>query len=363
MYKRGMAAVLTIVTAATAVFPITAEASSDFDMRKKVIGIAGIMNVTNVSEQVTRGEFAYMLVNATTYKSTVSQMSNVAVFADVPRDHRYAAQIRIAAEQGWMNGYLGGLFKPDSYITMQEAAKGLLALLGYTNEDFTGDQLNSRLSKFYYLEMNENVERNSNEILNKSDCINLFYNLLKTDTKNGTFYGKVLDLELNSDGEINPLALADNNLKGPKLVRRSYDLEDWVPFSLSEANLFLNGAGSSIAEIKSKMSEYGYVVIYYSTATKSVWAYSEDNEDASHTVVRGEVTDIYYNAADVMTPNSITLDTYGDDEKFNLESSQVQFAFSMYGTVGIGDDVALICETTEKSDGTKIYTVIDYIEY
>ena len=207
------------------------------------------------------------------------------------------------------------------------------------------------------------MERDSNEILNKSDCINLFYNLLKTDTKNGTFYGKVLDLELNSDGEINPLALADNSLKGPKLVRRSYDLEDWVPFSLSEANLFLNGAGSSIAEIKSKMSEYGYVVIYYSTATKSVWAYSEDNEDASHTVVRGEVTNIYYNAADVMTPNSITLDTYGDDEKFNLESSQVQFAFSMYGTVGIGDDVALICETTEKSDGTKVYTVIDYIEY
>ena len=64
-----------------------------------------------------------------------------------------------------------------------------------------------------------------------------------------------------------------------------------------------------------------------------------------------------------MTPNSITLDTYGDDEKFTLESSQVQFAFSMYGTVGIGDDVALICETTEKSDGTKVYTVIDYIEY
>ena len=363
MYNRSMAAVLAVVAAATAVFPITAEASSDFDMRKKVIGIAGIMNVTNVSEQVTRGEFAYMLVNSTTYKSTVSQMSNVSVFADGPRDHRYAAQIRIAAEQGWMSGYLGGLFKPDSYITMQEAARGLLALLGYTNEDFTGDQLNSRLSKFYYLELNENVERNNGEILNKSDCINLFYNLLKTDTKSGTFYGKVLDLELNSDGEINPLTLADNNLKGPKLVRKSYDLEDWVPFDLGEANLFLNGSGSSISEIRSKMSEYGYVIIYYSTATKSVWAYSEDNGDASHTVVRGEVTNIYYTSADVMTPNAITLDTYGDDEKFSLDSSQVQFAFSMYGTVGIGDEVALVCETTEKSDGTTVYTVIDYIEY
>lgn len=361
--RRSVAAVMTIVVAATAVSPVTAEASSDFDMRKKVIGIAGIMNVTNVNEQVTRGEFAYMLVNATTYKSTVAQMSNVAVFADVPRDHRYAAQIRIAAEQGWMTGYLGGLFKPDSYITLQEASRAFLALLGYTGEDFPNDMQNARLSKFYYLELNEGVERDSNEILDKKDCINLFYNLLKTDTKSGTFYGKVLDLELNSDGEINPLTLADNNLKGPKLVRRSYDLEDWVPFDLGEANLFLNGSGSSIAAIKSKMSEYGYVIIYYSTATKSVWAYSEDNEDAAHTVVRGEVSNIYYSSADVMTPNSITLDTYGDDEKFTLSSSEVQFAFSMYGTVGIGDDVALICEKTEKTDGSTVYTVIDYIEY
>lgn len=363
MYRRGIAAALAAVAAITAVYPTAVYGASDFDMRKKVIGIAGIMNITNVNEQVTRGEFAYMLVNATTYKSTVSQISSVAVFSDVPSSHRYAAQIRIAAEQGWMSGYLGGLFKPDQPVTLQEAAKALLALLGYTNEDFTGDQLNSRLSKFYYLELNEEVERDSSEILDKKDCIHLFYNLLKTETKSGSFYGKVLDLELTSDGEINPLTLADNSLKGPKLVRKSYDLEDWVPFDLSGANLFLNGAGSSVQEIRSKMSEYGYVIIYYNTAAKSVWAYSEDNEDAAHTVVRGEVANIYYSSADVMTPSSITLDTYGDDERFSLGSSQVQFAFSMYGTVGVGDEVALICEKTEKSDGTAVYTVIDYLEY
>ena len=31
--------------------------------------------------------------------------------------------IRVAVEQGWMTGYLGGKFKPDENITMQEAVK------------------------------------------------------------------------------------------------------------------------------------------------------------------------------------------------------------------------------------------------
>ena len=37
-----------------------------------------------------------------------------------------------------MSGFLGGLFKPDDYITYKDAVKAVLTLLGYTDEDFTG---------------------------------------------------------------------------------------------------------------------------------------------------------------------------------------------------------------------------------
>ncbi len=39
-----------------------------------------------------------------------------------------------------MTGYLDGTFKPDQPVKLREAVYGVLALLGYTNEDFTGDQ-------------------------------------------------------------------------------------------------------------------------------------------------------------------------------------------------------------------------------
>ena len=100
MNGRRIAASMAVVVAATAVMPITAEASTNIDLRKKVIGISGIMSVTNMDSAITRGEFASMLVNASSYRSTVSSVSNTSVFADVPRDHTYAASIRIAAEPG-----------------------------------------------------------------------------------------------------------------------------------------------------------------------------------------------------------------------------------------------------------------------
>ena len=126
MNGRRVAASMAVVVAATAVMPITAEAQTNIDLRKKVIGISGIMSVTNMDSAITRGEFASMLVNASSYRSTVSSVSNTSVFADVPRDHTYAASIRIAAEQGWMTGYLGGNFKPDEYVTLQEAVRVML---------------------------------------------------------------------------------------------------------------------------------------------------------------------------------------------------------------------------------------------
>ena len=77
--------------------------------------------------------------------------------------------------------------------------------------------------------------------------------------------------------------------------------------------------------------------------------------------VRGEVTSIYYNSTDVMTPTSVYLD--GDeDQEFKLGNSEMQFAFSVYGSLRVGDTVTLICEKTTNAEGDVTYTVIDYVE-
>lgn len=361
MYRRGLVTSLAVALGVAAVVPMTAEASATFDLRRKVIGISGIMTVTNVETQISRGEFARMLVNASSYGSTVSSSSSTSVFSDVPKHNEYAAYIRIAVEQGWMNGYLGGLFKPDQPITMQEGAKAVLSLLGYSNEDFTGDQTGARLAKFNYLELDDEVNRAAAEILDKSDCINIFYNLLKATPKNGTgIYGKILNCELTSDGEINPLTMADNSLKGPKLIRSGRSLTSYIPFSLDKANVFLNGEASSVSAVKDAIESESYVLIYYNTGSKTIWAYSESGDSADRAVITGTITNIYYNSTDVMTPSSVLLDSSG--ETFLLSTSEMQFAFSMYGDLRVGDEVTLVYSRSEKSDGTEVYTVIDYFE-
>ena len=179
----AMAAVLTAAAAASLVTPITAEASGNMELRRRVIQLSGILNNGMAGTYATRGEFASMLVNATSYRSTAGGASSTSVFADVPASSSYASAIRTASEQGWMSGYLGGVFRPDTEITAKEAARALLALLGYTDEDFSGSQVDGRWAMYNYLELGENVNRQPDEVLTKDDCVNLFYNLLRTEKK------------------------------------------------------------------------------------------------------------------------------------------------------------------------------------
>lgn len=57
MNVRRVGASLAVVMIATAINPIIGEASTNFNLRKKVIGVSGIMNVTSINTMVTRGNF------------------------------------------------------------------------------------------------------------------------------------------------------------------------------------------------------------------------------------------------------------------------------------------------------------------
>ena len=115
MRMRELAAVMAGVTFGMAVMPdmTVLAADNNMDYRRKVVGIAGIMNNTStgLNDPVTRAEFANMLVKASTYRDYLPATSNVSVYADVPATAQYVSSIRIAAEQNWITGYLGGLYK------------------------------------------------------------------------------------------------------------------------------------------------------------------------------------------------------------------------------------------------------------
>lgn len=353
------------VAVTTAAIPFSAEASSNFEMRKKVVTLSGIVTSKDTNQYITRGEFARMLVNASSYKESASATTSMAVFHDVPASNEYASYIRIATNNGWMKAYLGGQFKPDQQITLQEAARGVLALLGYTNDDFAGDQNGARWNKYTALDLGNEISKQSNEVLTWTDAINLFYNTLCADAKNGTAYAKTLGYEMSSDGEVNALSLMDNTMKGPKLVKRSHRMDDAVPFDLSDATFYLDGKISTLSAVK-QAKDNRFVVLYYNTNSKTVWAYSSGEiggtNQTGKVAIEGEITGIYYNSTDVMTPSSLQLDN-DENVQFKLSSSDVQFAFSIYGDYQVGDKIVLICDATTNADGDVSYTVVDYVEY
>ena len=48
------------------------------------------------------------------------------------------AYVRIAVQQGWMNGYTDGSFRPNNAVTLEEACTAVLKLMGYKMTDLSG---------------------------------------------------------------------------------------------------------------------------------------------------------------------------------------------------------------------------------
>ena len=126
--------------------------SSSLAYRTKVINLTGIYTGEASEETVTRGEFAKMTVLASSYKDTVTGSNTVNVFSDVSKDHENSEYIRVAARQGYMRSFLGGSFKPDEGVTLNDAAKAVLSDISFfEGRVVTGDAFVNSDEKRAYL--------------------------------------------------------------------------------------------------------------------------------------------------------------------------------------------------------------------
>lgn len=284
MHGRYMAALAAVCAVSTAMTATAYGAVTTTNMEKKAIDLMGIMSATDLQADVTRGEFARMLVRASEYRHVDTTVSNVSVYADVPYNSEYASAIRTAATNEWMTGFLGGYFRPEQGVALRDAARSVLAVLGYTNSDFAGNINENRMAKFSELGLDANIKKGYNEVLTKQDCVHLFYNMMKAKTKSGSTYGsKTFNLTFTSDGEINMASVMDDSMKGPKVIGNGDKLDDVVPFSLSKASMFLDGYSSDEDTIDDNA-----IIVYYHESTKTIFAYSDDGETKGAT--SGELT-------------------------------------------------------------------------
>ncbi|MCQ2609568.1 MAG: hypothetical protein MJ151_02090 [Lachnospiraceae bacterium] len=313
------------------------------EKRTQVLYLADIIeDDLGMDDLITRRDFARMVAKASPYKDSVTDEASSSVFNDVGMMDKNASYIKLVTNNNYMSTYLGGFFKPDDGVSYKELIRSCLALLGYTNEDFEGDQTNGRYQKFCQLEMNEFIDKGQKELMTKKDCINAIYNMLKCNQKSGSTYCKtVFNMSLDSSGEPNASGLLKTKMQGPFLLKQNQQLTDIIPFDPESANIFINGAAAKANQILRGVSENGYMLIYYNKATRTIYAYAEGTTpDSTTKVMVGYVYAIYYNGTDMLTPTSVDIDRV----RYKLGNTDMKLAFSYAGTLHVDDKVVIVVE-------------------
>ena len=270
----------------------------------------------HLERNVTRAEFAKMLVSASVYKNSAAS-AGYSLFKDIKSGHWASGYIKIAVEQGWFNGYLDGTFRPGNPITFEEAAAVSLRLLGYTAADLTGAYPMAQISKFDSLDLHDGFSAGQGQYMTRNDCAQLFANLMSAKTKEGTVYAKTLGYELDASGGLDYSSLVSADTKGPFTLTGSVaDLISFTP-----VQVYRNGTAASLDEAER------YDVCYFNSGMKTVWLFS-DRVTGSYTAA----------SPSTAAPSSVTV----AGQTYSIETSTAAFALSDQGQYRIGDTVTLL---------------------
>jgi hypothetical protein len=104
----------------------------------------------NPTATLTRGAAAKIICNMILGPTTAAALgADAAPFKDVPANHTFAGYIAYCAQQGIINGFADGTFRPAATVTGYQFMKMLLGALGYDGkiEGFTGDNWSVNVAK------------------------------------------------------------------------------------------------------------------------------------------------------------------------------------------------------------------------
>ena len=264
---------------------------------------------------VTRGTFARMLVAFSAYReSAASQGAVGTLYKDVPGSSQWAPYIRIAVQQGWMNGYTDGTFRPDNAVTLEEACTAVLKLLGYKMTDLNGAFPAAQLNKAQELGLRSQLNRAQGQAMNYEDCAVLLYNALTANTASGGAYGSTLGFTV-ANGQVDTSTVLLSSLKGPFVASEGTRL----PFA--PVSVYRNDKVSESGELNK------YDVYYYSESLQTVWIYTRR--------AAGRITAVSPSAS---APTAVTV----AGTSYQLGSSAVASKISSLNGGGVGEVVTLL---------------------
>ena len=299
---------------------------------------------------ITRAEFTKLAVAASTSRDSVGDTVAVKPYPDVPQTHWAAPYIKAAVDLGLVQGDLRGYFNPDRTITLAEGVTVVLRLLGYEDSEFTGVWPSGQMAQYRALKLNEGITLGQDGSMTRRDAMYLFYNLMLTKNKAGTYYLNVLEPTLNlvnTSGELDRVALINSAMEGPIVASSGWQSQ--LSFSTANAKVYRDGKTASLDAVQVQD------VVYWSASMRTVWAYSD------------KVTGTYEAASPSVTnPTSVTV----AGKTYAIETNDAAYALSDLGGWQIGDTVTLLLGRSggvaavagSQAVGTVVYGVVTKAE-
>ena len=258
MKKRILAFLLAVsIAVSVLVLPVSA-ASINNTALQTAITLGAVPTGQELSANITRGAFAKMLVSFSTYRESVGAQGTVGtLYRDVPGSSEWAPYIRIAVQQGWMNGYTDGSFRPDNTVTLEEACAAVLKMLSYKTTDLTGSFPQAQLNKAQQIGLRDQLTCTQGQAMTYEQCTLLLYNALRANTASGSAYGSSLGFTV-SNGQVDTSSVLLKSRKGPFVAEEGTQL----PFT--PVSVYRNDKVSASAELNK------YDVYYYSESLQTV---------------------------------------------------------------------------------------------
>ena len=315
MKKRILAFLLAVsIAVSVLVLPVSA-ASINNTALQTAITLGAVPSGQELGANITRGAFAKMLVSFSTYRESVSAQGTVGtLYRDVPGTSQWAPYIRIAVQQGWMNGYTDGSFRPDNTVTLEEACAAVLKLLSYKTTDLTGSFPQAQLSKAQQIGLRDQLTCTQGQAMTYEQCTLLLYNALRANTASGSAYGSSLGFTV-SNGQVDTSSVLLKSRKGPFVAEEGTQL----PFT--PLSVYRNDKASASAELNK------YDVYYYSESLQTVWIYTRR--------AAGRITAVSPSAS---APTALTV----AGSTYTLGSSAVASKISSLNGGGVGEVVTLL---------------------
>ena len=318
MKKRFLALLLAVSMAVSMLaMPAAALGSASNTAVQTAITLGGMDagQTGSLDAAVTRGAFARMLVAFSAYReSAASQGAVGTLYKDVPGSSQWAPYIRIAVQQGWMNGYTDGSFRPDNTVTLEEACAAVLKLLSYKTTDLTGSFPQAQLNKAQQIGLRDQLTCTQGQAMTYEQCTLLLYNALRANTASGSAYGSSLGFTV-SNGQVDTSSVLLKSRKGPFVAEEGTQL----PFT--PVSVYRNDKTSASAELNR------YDVYYYSESLQTVWIYTRR--------AAGRITAVSPSAS---APTALTV----AGSTYSLGSSAVASKISSLNGGGVGEVVTLL---------------------